>query len=333
MENTVKKKPFYKTLGGTVIIIAALCVLLYWIFFGALSIFTKHGDVQLVPKIQGLSLDSALKVLDKAGFDYKVDSIYDKEYGLNEVVNQLPLEGAKVKAGRMIFLIVNKANPPLVEMPNLISKTYRTAEAALKKLGLSIGDTTMVYDLAEGTILEQRLKGNIIPPGTKVPEGSKIDLVIAMGLSDEQVNIPDLTGMKYPEAVKLLDEKGLHFTLVFDGKISDSASALVFSQYPESRNEYGEPLRLYLGDKIEVRVAQNPTIEKKKYISRPPSDKKSDEEEGANTNNTSIPSDNNKQQADKKEPVKKEPTIGPKNETKRVEETNTQKTKTRPTRN
>lgn len=326
MENTVKKKPFYKTLGGTVIIIATLCVLLYWIFFGALSIFTKHGDVSLVPKIQGLSLDSALKVLDKAGFEYKVDSIYDKEYGLNEVVNQLPEEGSKVKTGRMIFLIVNKANPPLVEMPNLISKTYRSAEAILKKLGLSIGDTTMIYDLAEGTVLEQRLKDNIIPPGTKVPEGSKIDLVIAMGLSDEQISIPDLVGMKYPEAIQLLNEKGLHFSLLFDGKITDSTSALVFSQYPESRNEYGEPLRVYIGDKIEVRVAQNPTIEKKKYISRPPSENKPDEE--ANTNNTTIPSDNNKQQADKKESV-----IGPKNETKRVEESNTQKPKLRPTRN
>lgn len=283
MEKKKQRKPFYKTLIGNLLILSVLCVLLYWLFFASLSLFTRHGKVQVVPQVTGLTVDSALTVLKNRGFQFQIDSIFDKEYELNKVVNQLPESGAKVKTGRIIILTVNKANPPLVEVPNLLGKSYRTAEAALKKLGLSIGDTTLIYDLAQGTILEQRFKGSILPAGTKVPEGSEIDLVISLGLSDETISVPDFISVKFPEAIQLLEEKGLRYTLLVDGNISDSSTALVYSQYPESRNEYGEPLRVYKGDNIEIRIAQNPTIEKRVYQKRPKQEQTEDDNEGAST--------------------------------------------------
>lgn len=272
MNTQAPKKPFRKTLLGNVLIILALCVAFYWIFFGSLSIITRHGKVGVVPKLEGMSVDSAIKVLEKEGFEFVIDSTFDKNNGLNQVLDQQPEAGSKVKGGRIIFLTVNKANPPLVAMPNLLNLSLRSAEAQMRKHGLVFGDTFFVYDIAENTILEQRFNGKIIESGTRIPEGSVIDITVSKGLSDETVNIPDLIGMKYVEALKLLEEKGLRYSQLFTGRISDSATALVYSQYPESRNEYGEPLRVYKGDRIEVRIDQNPTITKRTYLSRPKED-------------------------------------------------------------
>lgn len=264
-----KKKPFHKTVLGNAVIILALCVLLYWIFFGALAIFTRHGKEQTVPHLTGLSLDSALTILKKENFEFKIDSTFDKTRRLHEVLDQQPEPGSKVKTGRIIFLTVNKAATPLIEMPNLVSLTLRSAEKVMRKYSLVFGDTVWVYDIAQNTILEQRYNGKVIAPGTKIPLGSVIDITVSQGLSDETVNIPDLIGMKYPKAIAILKEKDLRFSVFVGGKISDSATALVYSQYPESRNEYGEPLRIHKGDHIEVRIDQNPTIEKRTYLTRP----------------------------------------------------------------
>lgn len=272
MNAPAPKKPFRKTLLGNVLIILALCVAFYWIFFGSLSIITRHGDVQVVPHLEGISVDSAVQVLEKGGFEFQIDSTFDKNYGLNQVLDQQPEAGARVKGGRVVLLTVNKANPPLVSMPNLVSLSLRSAEAQMRKQGLVFGDTVLVFDIAENTILEQRYKGKVIAPGTRIPAGSIIDITVSKGLSDETVNIPDLTGMTYPQAIKLLEEKGLRYTNLFTGRITDSATALVYSQYPESRNEYGEPLRIYKGDRIELRIDQNPTIEKRTYLTRPKED-------------------------------------------------------------
>lgn len=263
------RKPFFRTFLGNLVIVIILCIALYWIFFGSLSIITRHGEISTVPDLKGMKLDTALQILEKQGFDYKIDSTYDKGFGLNEIMDQQPEAGYKAKSGRIIFLTVNKANPPLIEMPNLVSLSLRSADILLKKNSLSIGDTVFIYDIAEGTILEQRFKGQVIPSGTRIPEGSAIDITVSKGLSDETTNIPDLIGMKFKEAIQTLEEKELRFSIVYNGKITDSATALVYSQYPEGRNEYGEPLRVYKGDHIEVRVAQNPTIEKRQYIPRP----------------------------------------------------------------
>lgn len=275
MADTKTSKPFHKTFIGNLLIIIALCIALYWIFFGALSIFTRHNDVRIVPSLKGMTLDSAMNIITKEGFDVKIDSVFDKEFGLNEIIDQQPSSGEKVKTGRIIFLTVNKANPPLIVLPNLVGLTLRAAQLELKKSGLELGDTLYVFDLAEGTIIEQRFKGLVVSSGIKIPEGSVIDITISKGLSDELVSIPNLQGVTMPEALKMLNEKDLRYRISFDGGISDTNTALVFYQYPESRNEYGEPLRVYKGDKIEFKVGQNPTIEKKTYAVRPAAEKPS----------------------------------------------------------
>lgn len=262
-------KPFFKTFIGNLVIIIALCIALYWIFFGSLSILTKHNDVRVVPDLVGLSAKEAVTLLEKEGYEIKVDSVYDNGKKLNVVIDQQPEKGAKVKSGRIIFLTINKSKVPTVEVPNLKGMSLRNALLVLKKSNLKMGDTTYVFDEAEGTVLEVKIKGKEVLSGTIVPEGSALDFVISKGLSDEQVGVPEVIGLTLDEAKKLIEEKELHCKYYFEGAITDSSTALVFTQYPEARNEYGEPLRVNKGQSIDIRIKQNPAIEKKQYKKRP----------------------------------------------------------------
>lgn len=249
-------KPFYKTFWGSAVIIALICTALYWIFFASLGWITGHGKELLVPELEGKKLQEAFKILEAQGFDIDVDSTYNPEEEPLLILRQQPEGGTTVKHGRTIFLIVNKQSPPNTPMPNLVNMSYRSAEMLLKSCKLVLRDTLMKPDMAQGAVLAQLVNGEEIVPGTMIPQGTRITLVIGDGLGNRQINVPDLKGMTYPEAIAILSGNNLNYTVVFDGNIADTSTAVVYSQIPESFNEFNEPNKILEGDNIDIRVKQ-----------------------------------------------------------------------------
>lgn len=252
-------KPFYKTLGGTIIIIALICIVLYWLFFASLGWITGHGKELKVPAITGKTLKESIRVLENAGFDVEIDSTYSPDQKPLMVLDQQPEGGTTVKEGRTIFLTVNKQSPPSAPMPNLVNMSFRSAEMLLKSSKLILGDTVMKPDMAQGAVLSQLVNGKEIAPGTMIPQGSKVSLVIGDGLGNKEINVPDLTGMTYPEAMAILSGSNLNYTAVFDGTISDSSTAVIYLQVPEPYNEFNEPNKIVEGDNVDIRVKQSMT--------------------------------------------------------------------------
>lgn len=256
------RKPFYKTFIGNLVIIGLLCVVLYWLFFASLSLITRHNDVQKVPNLKGLSLGEVSKLLKMKGFELDIDSVYDPKARPLQIMDQQPEQGLTVKSGRTIFLTVNKTQPPMIKMPNLLNLTLRSAVLMLQNNKLLMGDTSYMPDIAAGTILAQKMKGKDIPYNTEIRQGSKIDLVIASGLGNEDVVVPDLIGMTYLQALGVLKASGINYAIAFDDYISDSASAKVYTQLPDGYNEYGQQNMLFVGDILDVRIMQNPVFKK-----------------------------------------------------------------------
>ncbi len=254
-------RPIYKTFGGSLVIIILICIALYWLFFSSLGWITAHGKELHVPKLEGKNLQEAIKILETEGFDIEVDSTYNPEEKPLRVLGQQPEGGTTVKQGRTIFLLVNKQSPPNTPMPNLVNMSYRSAELLLKSTKLILGDTILKPDMAQGAVLAQLLDGKDIPPGTMIPQGSRISLVIGDGLGNRQINVPDLTGMTYPEAVAVLSGSNLNYTVVFDGDIVDTSTAVIYSQMPESFNEFNETNKIAEGDNIDIRVKQQMDVE------------------------------------------------------------------------
>jgi eukaryotic-like serine/threonine-protein kinase len=250
-------KPFQKTFIGNLAIIAAICAVLYWAFFASLGFITGHGEEVKVPVLTGKSVAESIAILEQQGFDVDVDSSYIPEQKALIVLSQQPAGGMTVKRGRTIFIIVNKLTPPQTPMPNLVNMSFRSAEMLLTSNRLVLGDTIFKPDIAQGAVLNQMLNGKDIAPGTMIPQGSKITLVIGDGLGNKEINVPDLSGLSYPEALAILSGSNLNYTVVFDGTISDTATAVVYIQQPAAFNEYNEPNKISEGDNVDVRVKQD----------------------------------------------------------------------------
>lgn len=249
-------KPFKKTFLFNVILVSIACLVLYWLFFASLGWITAHGKEIKVPNFVGMTADQAMSKIEQMGFRIDIDSSYDPNKKGGEVLDQQPNAGAKVKNGRTLFLILNKTNAPTIAMPNLVNLSFRSAEMMLKNNKLILGDTSFVPDLANGAILSQQYNGQEIAPGTAIPQGSRIDLVIGDGLGNFEFNVPDIVGLSYPEAVAMLNASNLNYTVIFDGPISDSMSATVYVQAPESYNTLQENNKITEGDVVDFRVRQ-----------------------------------------------------------------------------
>ena len=205
-----------------------------------------------------MDVGSAVRILEGQGFDIHVDSTYLPDKKALIVLDEMPDIGELVKHGRTLFLTVNKRMPPATPMPNLVNLSFRSAALIIKSNRLTLGDTSYRPDIAEGAILEQLLNGQPIRPGQMVPQGSRIDLVIGDGLGNTEMNVPDVIGMTYPEAVALLSSSGLQFTSVFDGDVADTASSKVYKQTPNAISDLGSPSRIRQGDFIDLYIGQNP---------------------------------------------------------------------------
>lgn len=243
------------------LVVFLLCALLYILFFASLSFITRHGAEAKVPLVINRDVRMAVAELERLGFEVDVDSAYDPAHKAYTVLSQIPEVNSVVKTGRTIFITVNKAEPPLTPMPNLQNLSFRSAEMILKSNNLILGDTTYRPDIAKGAILEQLYKGQPIRPGTMLPQGSRIDLVIGDGLSSVQMNVPEVVGLTYNEANAMLSGSGLTITALWEGEITDSANAVIFSQTPTALNELGAPNRIKQGDLVDIRIKQNPTPE------------------------------------------------------------------------
>ncbi|MBS1771973.1 MAG: PASTA domain-containing protein [Bacteroidetes bacterium] len=264
-----------KTFRFNLLIVILLCVVLYILFFSSLSLITRHGAETKVPMVTGRDIRMAIAELDKNGFDVEVDSAYDPAKKPFVVLDQMPEAASVVKNGRTVYLTINKADPPLTPMPNLQNLSFRSAEMILKSNKLILGDTTYRPDIAKGAILEQLYKGQQIRPGMMIPQGSRIDLVIGDGLGNTEMNVPDVVGMSYEEALAMLNGNGLIVTAIWEGEITDSALAVVYRQSPGAINELGSNNRIKEGDVVDISIMQNPSpdqLQKNKKPENPVSD-------------------------------------------------------------
>jgi len=235
MFDFITKKPLWVNLIASVVV----AILLFGLFLLSLGWLTDHGKAATVPSLTGKSLEEVKRVLDSTGFEWEVqDSVYVDSISPLQIVKQFPDADEVVKANRTIFLIVRSVEPPLVEMPNLIGYSFRNAVVVLKTMDLKVGDTLFRPDFARNAVLEQRMNGQLITPGTKIKKGSSITLVLGDGIGGQPIPVPALVGLNYLEAKVLLDSAGLSFgAIVLESGVQDTASAWIYKQSPETLDE------------------------------------------------------------------------------------------------
>lgn len=247
--NFLISKLFWRHLALAVLI--AISGLVFAFVF--LRIYTRHGQALSVPDLRGLSLEETKQVLTSKNLTFQItDSVYNNIVPRGCVVDQSPSPDFKVKENRTIFLTINAFNPEMVLMPNAVGVSLRQAQAMIETAGLITGRLSYVPDIAINNVLEQKYQNVIVEPGDSVPKGSKIDLVVGRGLSDEKTAAPDLIGMYLEDAINKITSRYLNIgAVIYDGSIVDFEDSL-YSFIWKQRPVYDDETLLNLGSTVDI---------------------------------------------------------------------------------
>ena len=208
--------------------------LILFFFYEFLPSYTKHKETITVPDLVGLSFDRVDEFVtdNDLRYEVEVDSGYSSEYPPLTILKQYPKPGSKVKSNRKIFLNLNKTKPRQVEMPGLVEKSVKSAQMILESKGLQLGNIQYRPDFAQNSVLEQHLDGKKVEPGTPVYQGSKIDLIVGVGLGNRSQLVPGLVGMDYQDAEVAIIGSSLRIGSIISAQTDSADSGIVVKQVP-----------------------------------------------------------------------------------------------------
>jgi serine/threonine-protein kinase len=168
--------------------------------------YVRHGKSKKLVDVTSMDLKSAMIMIRTSGFKGVVtDTIYSNEVEPNIVLDQHPKPGSIVKKKRTVRLKISQSEK-LVEVPNIIGQSPRSANLTLNKIGLKIGAVSKAFSsiFPEGVIIEQ------IPDSMQtLPKGYGVRVVISQGRSPDDILVPSLFGLSKEAAELELQKAGL----------------------------------------------------------------------------------------------------------------------------
>lgn len=227
-------------------------------FYGYLPGTTNHGKEVQVPDLTGKTIYEIDQLLTPLLLRYEVgDSSYSGDLPPLTVLAQVPKPGHFVKENRKIYLTINRQSPPTLPLPNLFGEggagSLENAEAVLKSAELVRGRVIYRRSPNYHLIMEIRFQGRVILPGTRVPKGSTIDLVVGDGAGPRDFVLANFIGMPLKNVLLQLGIQSLHLGSVQipDDVDTTGIESFVIKQYPQPGDSVsiGDPVELWIGPK------------------------------------------------------------------------------------
>ena len=129
-------------------------------------IVSKGPEILKVPNVTGQTSSAAQSALSKAGFKSAVSLQYSESVAKGVVISQSPSSGTAARDSTIKLVVSN--GPPLVTVPNIVSKSLSQATSILNAAGFKISVRTNIP--GGGNIVVQQSPG----AGTSRPKGSTI---------------------------------------------------------------------------------------------------------------------------------------------------------------
>jgi beta-lactam-binding protein with PASTA domain len=234
------------------IAIFALAGIIY--FYIYLPGSTNHGESITVPDLTGMKMEELQDFLSNHELRYEVDdSTYSEEYPPLTVLRQYPHAGSAVKENRVIYVSINQKLPPTVPVPDLLEGSRINAEVVLKSNQLKRGRIYLQPSPFMNMVIEMRFQGRKIDPGTRLPKGSTIDLVVGDGNGPSDMVLGSLVGDSFEHALFKLEGWNLHRGRVEVPSDADTTGIMpyVYKQYPPAGDSVrvGDPIDLWIAPK------------------------------------------------------------------------------------
>ena len=248
-----------KFVGKNVVLAIIVFALILVLLIVWLNRYTQHGVEVEVADVRGMVEEEAMPILSSQGLRLEViDSTYSDKVPLGTIVEQNPKPMSHAKPGRLVYVTINAKTKRMVTMPNLQDMSYRQAETTLRGLGIKV-DTVYDYEPSEfrDLVLDVKADTGSIEPGTKIPVGSKVRLVVGFGKGTEYVKVPTIVGLTLRDARSLLLNNRLTIGAVHYAEPEEEGVAqYVYRQVPDAGERLleGETVTLYLSADIEKAV-------------------------------------------------------------------------------
>jgi len=140
------------------------------------TILVSQGQANVVvPSVRGQDLDTARRILERAGFAVEVTTRPDDERPANEVISQSPGGGEEAPKGSVVMLTVSEGKSN-VTVPNVVGKDELSARDDITNAELRVRTVQQPSPRPKGEVLATQPSS-----GTPVPQGTTITLVVSSG--------------------------------------------------------------------------------------------------------------------------------------------------------
>jgi beta-lactam-binding protein with PASTA domain len=233
LKKILTSRIFLKNLGLAFLITLAL--ILITLFF--IARYTNRGQNISTPDFTGLNIDEIIKIADRKDCRIEVrDSVFRTNIIPGTVLVQNPLAGHIIKPGRIIYLTLASRLPEKVEVPRLTDISFRQARVLLESKGFALGKVEYRPSEFDGLVLDQKYNGQSIPQGSRIDNGSTIDLVVGSKDIRGETTIPYLVGLKLLAAKDSIIARLLTpGAVIYDTTVhtaNDTLNALIWRQIP-----------------------------------------------------------------------------------------------------
>ena len=190
-----------------------------------------------IPYVLDIETERAIYVVEESGFILgQLLEVNDESIPRGFVISQNPVAGTKMSPGTKVDLVVSKG-PSLIEISDLSRKSPEDAIQILETLGFE-------YELIEEYSEDVEIglvSGTLPEAGEIVTPDQLIQVVVSLGI---RIEMPEVDGLSYEDAINILEELGLVATVVGD------TNGKVRKQIPR-KGEFVEPgqvVELTFGD-------------------------------------------------------------------------------------
>ncbi len=233
LKEFLSSKIFLRNMGSAVLATIALV----WITMICLTFYTNKGENYATPDFKGLTMAQVARLGNEHDFRFIIeDSVYRKDFIPGTVVFQNPSPGHKIKPNRLIHVTVASFTPDQVEVPKLTDVSIRQARELLESKGFALGNIMLHPSEFDDLVLEQQHEGRAIEPGSRLANGSTIDLVVGKHMTGGETTIPDLTMLSLSVAQNILKSRSLNIgSVIYDPAIvttGDTLNAVIWKQVP-----------------------------------------------------------------------------------------------------
>lgn len=201
----------------------------------AFSLALKGSEKTLVPNVVDMELANALVKLQEKELYPRIALRFDTDPGSKgRILEQDPLPGAIVKAGRRIALVVSrgavqdKIGDYVGMSIDEVKIHLQTVFGSTRQLVTVKEPAVYIFDKSPaGTILEQAPA-----PGTDISGQTQLNLIVSRGPEKPKVMVPDMLGLSLEDAIKQIEKSGIAFQFSVRPAEGRERPASVVAQLP-----------------------------------------------------------------------------------------------------